>query len=183
VQISLLDVAGNAHNGLTIDEAARHVVRVLDRDCTPSPPTSRAQWVERLRSDIANRIALLVGYSAGDADFRPLWPSLLAGAREVIWFDLPDTEQQERKRRTLRDMDRRGSLSFPIGPVDSAGRNDPTQDFAGWITDNVALSVRPAPPSNVSQPRTLPGLPSQSTFATARFCERLGDARQARRPT
>jgi len=143
------------------------------------PATS---WIDRLISDVRNRTVVFVGYSARDADFRPLWPEVLTAAREVVWFDFPDSEDQERKRRMLRHLADDGRLTFPA--EQSAGEPlNPSRHFVKWIQEHASLDASNlnAPIEVVGAHTPLPRIAIESPFGPARFLERLGDAPGARR--
>jgi hypothetical protein len=141
------------------------------------------EWVARLKTDIDGRLAVFVGYSARDADFRPLWPDVLASSREVIWFDLPDVEEQLRKRRILRVLAEDGRTTFPVERLVGDEAPDPSRHFVNWIRDSIELDVPQVavPPRSHAISRSLPPINLRSPFGPARFLERLGDAPGARR--
>lgn len=75
-------------------------------------PVSGA-WHDRLSCDIAaSDTVLFVGYRGRDLDLQPLWNGLV-GERRVLWFDMPDAHEQDRKRVVLRRADLAGTLEFP----------------------------------------------------------------------
>lgn len=87
-------------------------------------------WRSRLRSDVSGRIVIFIGYSGRDLDFQPLWNSVLATAEQVLWFDFPDREDEQRKRHLLRTVDADGRLSFPA--PDAPGQSNPSWEFVRW---------------------------------------------------
>lgn len=145
-----------------------------------SPPA--AGWVDRLISDVSNRTVVFVGYSARDADFRPLWTEVLTAAREVVWFDFPDPKKQEQIRRMLRRLADDGRLTFPA--EQSAGLPpNPARHFVMWIQEHTSFDALHlnAPIEVVRVDAPLPLIAIESPFGPARFLERLGDAPGARR--
>lgn len=45
------------------------------------------QWLRRLRSDVAGRRVLFIGYRGCDPDLQQVWPEVLRDAAAVQWFD------------------------------------------------------------------------------------------------
>lgn len=102
-------------------------------------------WQARLRSDVAGRIAVLIGYSGRDLDFQPLWNEVLATAERVVWFDLPSEEAERWKRRLLRRIDADGRLAFPSS-------SNPSREFVRWCQEQGLVDIDPALVDPLSSP-------------------------------
>lgn len=153
-------------------------------------------WRERLRADVEGRIALFVGYRGRDLDFQPLWNELLDGAREVVWFDQPDTDdptlvtEEDWKRLLLHDVDRRRALRFPRAaprpPDHRRASNYPNAswDFVRWCGENGLIEIDEESAVGLLAPRPAPvfaPLEGDLTWAKAAVLGHLGDYRGVRR--
>jgi hypothetical protein len=61
------------------------------------------EWEAKLRASVSGRIALFIGYSGNDLDFRPIWDDVLRSADHVVWYvfgtdDASTREAAERHR-------------------------------------------------------------------------------------
>ena len=102
----------------------------------------RADWEQRLRAGVQGRTVLLLGYSAKDRDFQPVWDRVLDGCREVLWFDLADPADEPRRRAIMRGVDASGRLPFPQPAVrNTTGWPNPSADFVRWCQDQRLISV------------------------------------------
>jgi SIR2-like domain len=150
---------------------------------TPLP----SGWVDRLRTDVTDRIVIFVGYSGRDLDFQPIWNSVLENAREVLWFERPDpcdpprVVDERRKRLLLVDIDRRGRLTFPppVAPPEgvAATNPNPSWDFLAWCSSRRLVDVDAALVSALFDPRPmtrLPLLPGDTSWARASIAGHLG---------
>ena len=89
---------------------------------------------ERQRADVEGRTVIFVGYSGWDLDFQPLWNDALQAADTVLWFDMPDPAEQERKRRLLHAVERSGWLEFPQRSTPTPGtRPNPFVGLRGVV--------------------------------------------------
>ena len=83
-------------------------------------------WESRLRHDVQDRVVIFVGYSGRDLDFQPIWDDVLESAARVLWFDLPDEQDWERKAQLLRGAAHSNRLEFhDAHPVAGRGRTHP----------------------------------------------------------
>jgi hypothetical protein len=142
-----------------------------------------AKWEERLRNDVAGRTVVFVGYSGKDLDFQPLWADVLRDAREVLWFDLTDPVEQDRKRTLLRDLDAAGRLRFPHRSGPGSAEN-PTWTFVEWCRERRLVDIADASVATLLQApaaRELPLLPGRSHLVRAAIQQVLGDVAAARR--
>ncbi|MCX5238228.1 SIR2 family protein [Streptomyces prunicolor] len=93
-------------------------------------------WEERLRADVAGRTVVFLGYRGFDLDFQPLWDDVLAAARDVLWFDLPNPAEDRHKRLLLPGKEVAGRLHLrpPVPrPAEAPpGGPNPSWDFVHW---------------------------------------------------
>jgi hypothetical protein len=102
-------------------------------------------WRARLQADVRDRTIVFVGYSGRDLDFQPIWDDVLHDAVQVLWFDMPDDDEQERKRVLLRQVSSAGRLSFPHRPpVWPGAPPNPSWDFVLWCRDQGLVAVEDA---------------------------------------
>lgn len=91
-------------------------------------------WIDRLAADVAGRIAVLIGYSARDIDFRPEWTTVLRSAKRVVWFDVQAS-----------DLSAQRSLlaELPLGMVEFRQTADPAADLVAWCRTHGIARVEP----------------------------------------
>lgn len=143
-------------------------------------------WERQVRADVHGRTVVFIGYSGRDLDFQPLWDDiLLRHARRVLWFDLPNPDEQQRRTGMLRGVAAAGRLHFPPPPlVRSGGRPNPSWDFVRWcgerglvdVDEQLVARLHEQLP-DVRYPRLQGAIP----FARAATQQILGDRRAARR--
>lgn len=164
---------------------ADHVLRGLEEP-----------WRERLRKDVRDRTVVFVGYSGRDLDFQPMWDSVLADARRVLWFDQPDEKapgrmaDEARRGLLLRGVAARGALRFmpaPAPPLSfgSHARPNAAADFVSWCVREDLVDVDPRLLALMfeSPTVTFPPLEGDLDWARASMLGHLGDhgAAQAQR--
>jgi hypothetical protein len=99
-------------------------------------------WERQLRADVQGRTVVFVGYSGWDLDFQPLWNGALQAARRVLWFDMPNPAEQERKRILLHRVASSGRLAFPQRPPRTPGvRPNSSWDFVEWCQEHGLVDV------------------------------------------
>ena len=142
-------------------------------------------WERRLRADVTGRTVVFVGYSGWDLDFQPLWNDALQDAGQVLWFDLPDAAEQERKRKLLHTVAAAGRLDFPQrSPPFSGARPNPSWDFVEWCLERDLVDVDDGLVARMHHrvPKLLyPPLRGSVASARAATHQVLGDSRAARR--
>jgi hypothetical protein len=146
-------------------------------------------WLERLRRDVAGRVAVFIGYSGRDLDFRPVWDDVLSTATEVLWFDAPPVNgwsrhEQDRKRRMLPSVHAAGRLRFPEHPEDVPGSANPSWVFVQWAREAGLARVDDGDVDALNGQTAdvdWPGLVGADSLATARVRELLGDTGGAAR--
>ncbi|EGG44827.1 SIR2 family protein [Streptomyces griseoaurantiacus] len=101
-------------------------------------------WEERLRADVRGRTVVFLGYRGLDLDFQPIWDDVLAAAGDVLWFDLPDPEEDRRKRLLLAGKEASGRLRLlpPVPPPEGvAPAANPSWDFVHWCRTEGLVDV------------------------------------------
>jgi hypothetical protein len=147
-------------------------------------------WLDRLRDDVQDRIAIFIGYRGRDLDFQPVWDEVLQTAHRVIWFDFPPVDarsdaERAHKRRLLRQVDASGRLEFPDpAPPPAAGiPPNPSWDFVVWSEANGLAAVPADLRRQIHERRDAPPLPPigpTGPIRTAAVQELLGDIAGAR---
>jgi hypothetical protein len=142
-------------------------------------------WERQLRADVRGRTVVFVGYSGWDLDFQPLWNDVLHAAGRVLWFDLPDPAEQERKRRLLYGLASGGRLAFPQRPPPGPkGSPNPSWDFVEWCRERSLVDVDARLLERMHEnvlAVALPRLEGSLPFARAATQQILGDSSAARR--
>jgi hypothetical protein len=131
----------------------------------------RDDWARALADAVAGRVAVFVGYSGRDLDFRPLWHDILPTARRVVWFARPDPDAQ-------------ATIEQSIGvPVEFHSHDNPSRAFVEWsrsegvvATDSDDLGVL----DHRLSERDWPRLRGARGIARGAVLELLGDIRGAR---
>lgn len=168
---------GTAGGPLVVD--VEQVLRGLD-----------AEWLQRLREDVAGRTVVFIGYRGRDLDLRPHWPAVLQGAAQVLWFDRPALDamtraEQEHKRQLLHELDATDRLRFP-GPEPPPRPGlppNPSWDFVRWAEREGLATVSRDLLAQLHEPRTdrpLPAIPPVDQLTVAAVRELLGDITGAR---
>ncbi len=142
-------------------------------------------WQRRLQADVRDRTVVFVGYSGRDLDFQPIWDDILRDAVQVLWFDMPDENEQQRRRVLLRGVAEAGRLSFPTGlPVSPGAQPNPSWDFALWCRDQGLVDVDEALLSRLHDKTPAlryPQLRGNIPFGRVTVQHVLGDVAAARR--
>ncbi|GAA4470828.1 SIR2 family protein [Phytohabitans houttuyneae] len=138
----------------------------------------RADWRQALAEAVRGRVVVFIGYSGRDFDFQPLWDELLDEAKHVVWFDLPNRDEVDRRRRLLRRCVARNALTL----AQSGTGSDPSRDFVAWCQANGLATVpKPLLDQLVQERprRPFPGLGVDHLPAEAAIRGVLGDWRGA----
>ena len=142
-------------------------------------------WERQLRADVEGRTVIFVGYSGWDLDFQPLWNDALQAAGTVLWFDMPDPAEQERKRGLLHAVERSGRLEFPQrSPPTPGARPNPSWDFVEWCQQHDLIDIDDGLVARLHEripATTYPRLQGSVPFARAATQQVLGDSLAARR--
>lgn len=106
-------------------------------------------WEDRLRSDVAGRTVVFLGYRGFDLDFQPIWDDVLAAAKDVLWFDLPDPDEDRHKRMLLAGKEAAGRLHLrpPVPSPSTAPPGttpNPSWDFIHWCREQDLADPDPA---------------------------------------
>jgi hypothetical protein len=171
---ALLKPHGTVTGQVIVD--SEQVLRPLGRD-----------WESRLRADVRGRTVVFVGYSGRDLDFQPIWDSVLSEAREVVWFDFADPDDEARRAAIVRRVAGSGRLRFPRWPPPSPGaRANPSADFVRWcqanglvmVSDNLLGQLSERRPDGYRYP--YPRLEGDRTYGTIEIQHVVGDVAGAR---
>ncbi len=111
-----------------------------------------SSWLDKLRSDIAGRTVVLLGYSARDLDLQPVWDDVLTTSAGVLWIDRWSHGQpvdEQRKRNLLPRTDRLGLLAFPTpvpvpAGVRAGAQRNPCWDFIAWCLAHRLITTGPS---------------------------------------
>lgn len=137
-------------------------------------------WASTLGEHVAGRVAVFVGYSARDLDFRPLWRQVLSRANSVHWFVMPDDDERDYIRRVVGVP----VTFWPHLPPPS-GRANPSADFVSWcLSSGLVADVPPdlvAAMGGDRRPWIAPPLRAPRPIARGAVLELLSEIRAARR--
>jgi hypothetical protein len=139
----------------------------------------RDDWARALVRDVEDRVAVFVGYSARDLDFRPLWHDVLKRARSVIWFTMPEQAAWSELEQALgMTVDFRPRHTRPDETA------NPSRDFVEWCDAHGLFSAAAGQAAQLDQrpePRPVPRLRGARPIARGAIRELVGDIDGARR--
>lgn len=141
----------------------------------------RDAWSRRLAADARGRVAVFLGYSARDLDLAPLWDDVLLGAERVVWFTMPDADEQRYVARLLASVAAAGRLSMRVA---SAAPVNASRDFVEWCLAEGLVTLDPALVALLDAHREAvrwPALTGPVGTAAGPILEALNDIAAARR--